>query len=98
MDRRSSFGHRPVASGPASELDLLVHPRRIERLVRRVGVRDGESLLVVRFRELDESAGQRRLLEYPEPAIRRRIMGAQRLQSLGVVGAFGGRNGRALYR
>src|ERR1700682_44672 len=78
------------------EIDLLIHARRIECLVGCVGVRDAERLLVVRLRELDESARQRRLLENPEPAVCSGVMGSKRLESLGVVCALGRGNRRAL--
>src|ERR1700737_3215980 len=78
------------------EVDLLIHARRIESLVRRIRVSDGQCLLVVRLRELDESSGKRRLLENPEPAVCRAIMGSKGLESLGIVCALGRRNCRAL--
>src|ERR1700704_4911326 len=78
------------------KLDLLVDARWIQRLVRRARVRGGEGLLVIGFREFYESAGKRCLLEYPESAVRGRVVRVQRLEPLGVVGTLGGWNRRAL--
>src|SRR2546423_11810479 len=78
------------------KIDLLVHTRGIERLVRSIRVRDRERLFVVGFREFYERTRKRRLLENPEPTVRGSVMGAKGFQSLRVIAALSRRNRRAL--
>src|SRR6266566_2949314 len=78
--------------------DFLINPRWVQRLVRRVGMRSNERLLVVGLSEFNKRTWQRRLLEYPEATMRGCVVRVQCLESLRVVSTLGRRNGRALNR
>src|SRR5215208_5901475 len=93
---RSSLRKRSSASASSAQLHFAIHSIWIEHRLGCARMRAGERAGIGGFDELQKGAGQARLFEHPEFALRLRVVLLLALQPLEEAFALVGRDERAL--